>query len=208
MDKRDAATIRKLIDAEEGLWSASPTQANFENIYMIAATLAHAKPDTEEYWLFRQLVWRAILDPIPPIHAREEIRAVLDQKDRLLGLALSSSFTPALSGSADVTTRHDAAMMLMSYAGWLRQQIIPHYKAKPVAPRNDSAVNQELTRQNFVDNSIQEALQEEVWGLSGHVMQLTYAYHAEPKDYEEAKALVEALGIKGPNRDRILNSAK
>jgi hypothetical protein len=207
----DWKAISKLLDSEVQLYKTSPTFANYSDICGIARALSGgiSTDSAEPYWLFRRATWEALILPLPVFKEPEQVRSVFDTHHYLL---LEVMYTTEPSGQDkvyDVNRRHDAAMLLLAYVNSLKKQIIPNYQPKPVAPCNVNLADRLATKQNFIDNSVQEAVQTVPGYIAGaFVNQIYFSYGQKPKNYDEAKALVDGLGMIDIEKKFVLRAAK
>ena len=208
--KRNFPAIETLISAEEEGYKENPDASHLDHLVVIAAEFEGDDPKSPSYWLFRKIAWWTLLAPLPPFSTPDEVRAAFRRKDGIVYDVIGSTSRNALSASGfvDSDARHDAAMLLMSYSNWLKSQIIPNYQNKPVAPFNAGPEAEKSTLQNSIDNEVQEQLRLSTGTLSRNFgLELAYGYLHVPKNEQEARELVDALGIQGSDRDRILEFA-
>jgi len=190
----DWASIAKLIDTEEELYKSAPTVSNFNDLYTVTQQLFSddTRPQSIPYWLYRKAAWKAILAPLPIMHDPMDPRVVLDQKRGIIDAVLVSSMV--WRGQLDVDRRHDSAMLLMSYASWLKHYIVPEYKEKPVAPINANPDVRDSTKQNDVDNNTQQELHRALGELSiRYYNDIMALYSKKPRNDEEARELVDSI---------------
>ena len=212
----DRKSITDLMNSEYQSYKSSPSVEGFNNLWALAEELYGNRDDqpTAPYWMFRNAAWKVILAPLPPITDPEtdpdQPRAILNKKRELLfSVMMTSRPNPQDRRGYDVSRRHDAAMLLLSYASWLRSDIVPNYQWKAVAPTNADLPERLATRQNAIDNEIQSEMLSSLGRLSSEYFgQIRDAYGGKPRNEAEAKALVDALNMPEILKQEVLKYAR
>lgn len=206
----DFRAIEKIIDAQENQWKSSPNISYFDNIKAISLALVMTGTSNDRrYWLFRTVAWDALLKPAPPVPASmdssELWRSDNCKEDIIFAAKGAIPYVVQASPDMYVSIRHDTALMLIEYARQIHAQLIPNYHNKPVAAGNDPDGGPRL-RQNAIDNSVQNELQSASHRLASrkYVYDLITAYSHPPRDDEELKEVIDALGIHGTDLQEII----
>jgi hypothetical protein len=206
----DYQSIKAIIDAEEADYLEHPTSAHVDRMITVGYALAHEDVKSPGYWQFRGIAWKLLLEPLPPMTEPGEPHHVFAQKESILREAMRTTFVDMLSGSKEIDpdTRHDAAMLLLSYVNWISGQIVSANMYKPVAPFNAPEKDQEITKSNLVFNNTQDELRNARAVLQrAFGTYLEYGYHATPHNADEIREVLDAVNIQGDLRAQILSAA-
>jgi len=209
-EKSDFDDIEHLVAAQDRAWKTAPSESYFQNMLAICLALGDGAMGERRYWLFRKVAWDALLKAEKAARLSLDMRIVDDSGDDILREAWNiGSYVDQASPDMFAAIRHDTAMMVMEHEREIHALLIPGYRGKPVAPLNDP-VGTQLTRQNAIDNN----LQEEIGADSGRLANIQFAYYLlaaykrPPAADQELLEVLNAVNLKDPLRMTVLREVK